>query len=342
MKKIKIVIADDSLLTRVVLRDILRRDAEIEVVAEARNGREALDAVLRCQPDLVIMDVVMPVMDGISAVREIMARRPTPILILSSSVRSHDARGAFHAIDCGALDVMSKPRGMVKDVFEPMAEALVEKVKLLARLPVRRLVSERPRTAAAISGSPAQRSVLAIGASTGGPKTVLSVLRNLSPATQASILVVQHIAAGFAEGFALWLDRETPFPASLAREGDVPRPGHILVAPHDRHMELRDGRILLTDGPMVNSCRPSIDVLFAGLAHEQPEDVVALLLTGMGRDGAEGMAALKLAGAVTLAQDEASCVVFGMPKAAIALGGVQQTLALHDIPRALGRLLKQK
>lgn len=341
MKKIKIVIADDSLLTRVVLRDILRRDAGIDVVAEARNGREALDAVLRHSPDLVIMDVVMPVMDGISAVREIMARCPTPILVLSSSVRPHDARGAFHAIDCGALDVMSKPRGSVQEVFEPLAERLVEKVKVLSRLPVRRLVTERILAPAAIPGEEARCGMLAIGASTGGPKTVLSVLRNLSPRTQASILMVQHIAAGFAEGFALWLDRETPFSAALAREGDMPRPGHILVAPHDRHMELRDGRIHLSDGPPVNSCRPSVDVLFASLAHEQPEEVAALLLTGMGRDGAEGMAALKLAGAMTLAQDEASCVVFGMPKAAIALGGVCQVRPLEDIPRVLGRLLKQ-
>ncbi|KIH77769.1 two-component system, chemotaxis family, response regulator CheB [Geoalkalibacter ferrihydriticus] len=337
--KINILIADDSLLTRVVLRDILQRDPDIRVVGEARDGREALDAVLRLKPDLVIMDVVMPVMDGIAAVKEIMARRPTPILVLSANVRPGDARGAFNAITLGALDVMEKPRGAVQEVFAPLAQRLIDKVKVLACLPVRLIPASSSSRAPSRAVEAQRRSILAIGASTGGPKAVLSLLRQLPPDTRARMLVVQHIAQGFAEGFAQWLERETPFPVRTAADGDALRPGLVLVAPSDRHMEVRADRIRLTDGLPVNSCRPSVDLLFTSLAHQTPREVAAVLLTGMGRDGAEGLAALRLAGAATLVQDEASCVVFGMPRAAIDLDAAQQVLPLDEIPRMLARIL---
>ncbi|MDO3378342.1 chemotaxis-specific protein-glutamate methyltransferase CheB [Geoalkalibacter halelectricus] len=337
--KINILIVDDSLLTRVVLRDILQSDPRLCVVGEARDGREAVDAVLRLQPDLVIMDVVMPVMDGITAVKEIMSRRPTPILVLSANVRPGDARGAFNAIALGALDVMEKPRGAVQEVFAPLAQSLIDKVKVLARLPVRLIPSTpAPRSREALFDG-RTRSVLAIGASTGGPKAVLSVLRHLPADCRAKILVVQHIAQGFAEGFADWLAREVPFSVRTAADGDPLRPGQVLVAPNNRHMEVRNDRIRLTDGLPVNSCKPSVDVLFTSLAHEAPREVAAVLLTGMGRDGAEGLAALRLAGATTLAQDEATSVVFGMPRAAIALDAAQRVLPLEEIPRVLARLL---
>ncbi len=339
---INVVITDDSLLTRVVLRDILQRDPGIRVVAEARNGAEALDAVQRLEPDLVIMDVVMPVMDGITAVKEIMARRPTPILILSSNVRPGDSRGAFNAIALGALDVMEKPRGSVQEVFEPLAERLIEKVRLLARLPVRLVPAPPPAGAETAAAEGRRCSTLAIGASTGGPKAVLSLLKNLPADIRASVLVVQHIAPGFADGFAHWLDRETSLDVRAAADGDAPRPGVVLVAPNNRQMEVRNGRIRLSEGPPVNSCRPAVDVLFSSLAHEDPARVAAVLLTGMGRDGAEGLAALRMSGACTIAQDEATSVVFGMPKAAIALGAAQQVLPLDDIPLALGRLLVRR
>ncbi|WP_305043742.1 chemotaxis-specific protein-glutamate methyltransferase CheB, partial [Geoalkalibacter sp.] len=305
---------------------------------EARDGREALDAVLRCKPDLVILDVVMPVMDGISAVREIMARRPTPILVLSANVRPSDAGGAFNAIALGALDVVEKPRGAVQQVFEPLATLLIEKVKVLARLPVRQIpAATRAREAGGLPDE--RRTLLAVGASTGGPRAVLQVLQGLPADTRARMLIVQHIAPGFAPGFAQWLDRETPFRVRAAEDGDALRPGLVLVAPSERHMEVRNGRIRLSDGLPVHSCRPSVDVLFTSLAHEAPKEVAAVLLTGMGRDGAEGLAALRLAGAATLAQDEATSVVFGMPRAAIALGAAQRVLPLDEIPRALARIL---
>jgi two-component system, chemotaxis family, protein-glutamate methylesterase/glutaminase len=181
--------------------------------------------------------------------------------------------------------------------------------------------------------------LIAIGASTGGPKALLQLLRGLGPAPQARLLIVQHIAKNFAAGLAAWLDRESPFAVRLARSGDRPQPGLALLAPPDRHMELQGGRILLSDGPPRHACRPAVDVLFESLAHGAAPRVIAVLLTGMGRDGAAGLLALHQAGAQTIVQDEASSLIFGMPKAAIALGAARQTLALDQIPAAVLRLL---
>jgi len=181
--------------------------------------------------------------------------------------------------------------------------------------------------------------IIAIGASTGGPKALLKLLRGLATAPQARILIVQHIAKGFAAGLAAWLDRESPFAVRLAQAGDFLQPGVALVAPHNQHMELKGGRILLSDAPPRHACRPSVDALFESLALATAPQVVGVLLTGMGRDGAAGLLALHQAGAQTIVQDQASSVIFGMPKAAIALGAAQQTLSLEQIPAAVLRLL---
>jgi two-component system chemotaxis response regulator CheB len=341
-KKIRVLIADDSLLTRVVLRDILSRDPGIEVAGEVRDGREAVAATLRLQPDLVLMDVIMPVMDGLTAVEEIMASRPTPILVLSANVSPADAQGAFSAIQRGALDVMEKPHGIVQSVFEEIADELIGKVKFLARIKVmhhyRR--ARMPRSEAAPVEVPqGAYSILAIGASTGGPRAVLQVLKGLPRPVGVSVLIVQHIASGFAEGFARWLAHETGLSVRVARDQEKLAPGVILVAPNDLQMELTGGSLCVFDGPQVNSCRPSVDVLFKSLARGPAQSVAAVLLTGMGRDGAEGMALLRMAGAWTIAQDEKTSIVFGMPKAAIDLGAARQVLGLSEIVQALPRLL---
>lgn len=181
--------------------------------------------------------------------------------------------------------------------------------------------------------------IIAIGASTGGPKALLQLLRGLAAAPRARILLVQHIAKGFASGLAAWLDRESPFVVRLAQAGDRPQPGVVLLAPPNQHMALQGGRIVLSDGPPRHACRPSVDVLFESLALAAPPLAVGVLLTGMGRDGAAGLLALRRQGAPTIVQDQASSVIFGMPKAAIALGAAQQTLPLAKIPAALLRLL---
>lgn len=183
--------------------------------------------------------------------------------------------------------------------------------------------------------------IIAIGASTGGPKALLKLLRGLAAAPQARILIVQHIAKGFAAGLASWLDRESPFAVRLALAGDRPEPGVALLAPPHQHMELQDGRIVLSAAPPRHACRPSVDALFESLAMAAAPQVVGVLLTGMGRDGAAGLLALHQAGAQTIVQDQASSVIFGMPKAAIALGAAQQTLPLERIPAAVLRLLNR-
>jgi two-component system chemotaxis response regulator CheB len=338
---VKVLLADDSQLTRSVLKDLLAGDPDIELTGEARDGFQAVEMTCRLKPDLVLMDVVMPVMDGIAAVIEIMARCPTPILVLSANVDPTDSRSAFNAISHGALDVMAKPAGLVGAAFGEFARELIARVKTLARIRViHHFRRSRPQPVPPAPESPVGRSILAIGASTGGPRAIMRIIRNLLPTCQARILIVQHIARGFAAGFAEWLEREGGYRVRLAREGELLESGVALVAPNDLQLEVRNGRIRLSAAPPVNSCRPSIDVLFqslvkAGLAPQ----TVAVLLTGMGQDGAAGMAGLKLAGSYNIAQDEASCTVFGMPRSAIQRGAVHQVLPLDEIPGALQRLL---
>jgi two-component system chemotaxis response regulator CheB len=340
---VNVLIADDSMLTRTVIKDLLSRDRNISVVGEVSDGQAAVRETCRLRPDLVIMDVMMPVMDGLAATVEIMACCPTPILILSANVDPQDSRSAFNAIKHGALDVMEKPHGVVTEAFEEIAAQLIQKVKFLARVRVIHHFRRPRQRIPAVQPADHRRSLLAIGASTGGPKAVMRLMKELPRETGAQVLIVQHIARGFAAGFAEWLDRESPLTVRLAREGDLIEDGVALVAPNGVHMEVRDGRVALAESTPVNSCRPSVDVLFHSLARsELAGKAVAVLLTGMGRDGAEGMAALRRSGSYTIAQDETSSAVFGMPKAAIDLGGVHQVLSLGDIPAAVVRLMQKE
>jgi len=332
------------MLTRMVLKDLLARDPGIKVVGEVSDGRQAIAETSRLRPDLVIMDVMMPVMDGLEAVIEIMASCPTPILVLSANVDPNDSRSAFNAIQHGALDVMEKPQGVVTEAFEEIAARLIERVKFLARVKViHHFRRRRPVVAPVVPPLPgAPRDILAIGASTGGPKAVMRLMQEIPRDSKAKVLIVQHIARGFAPGFAEWLDRESPLKVRVARDGDPLEAGVALVAPNNVHMEIQGGRVVLADTPPVNCCRPSVDVLFRSLASGLlAPSVVAVLLTGMGRDGADGMAELKTRGSYTIAQDESTSAVFGMPKAAIALGAVDQTLPLPAIPAVLAQLLRR-
>jgi len=342
---IRILLADDSLLTRTVLRDIIGRDPQLQVVGEVTDGRQAVDATRSLRPDLVIMDVMMPVLDGLDATSEIMAETPTPILILSANVDPLASRSAFQAIRLGALDVLEKPKGLGTEAFEPIARTLLERIRVLSRVRVvhhyRRDRAPQPATRPAhpVPRRQAERSVLAIGASTGGPKAVMHVLSQL-PLRGASILIVQHIAAGFAEGFAAWLDQDTPWTVRLARSGDTLEPGVALVAPCRQHLVIDQGRVVLAETPPVNSCRPSVDELYRSLARDgRGGETAAVLLTGMGNDGANGMADLRSAGALCFAQDEDSCAVFGMPRMAIERDAVDMVLPLVDIPGMLAEIL---
>ncbi|HJV66572.1 MAG TPA: chemotaxis-specific protein-glutamate methyltransferase CheB [Geomonas sp.] len=337
---IRILIADDSLLVREVLSEIFENCPDTTVVGRACNGQEAVELTLALKPDLIILDLIMPVLDGLQAIEEIMAIAPTPVLVLSAAVDEREVDRAFAAIKRGALDVMEKPELNDAGSLQEFALTLLEKAKLLSGIRVIRhprrktkpLFEERVET----SGS--TPNILAIGASTGGPKAVMSVLRSLPPNFPAAVFVVQHIAHGFAAGFASWLDRECSIKVRLGVDGARYLPGEAVVAPDGCHMTICDGRIRLTDQAPVNCCRPSIDVFFSSLAQHPCEQVVSLLLSGMGKDGAQGLLQIKERGGTTLVQDEGSCAVFGMPKAAINLCAVDQVLPLERMPDTISQL----
>ncbi len=339
MEAIRVLIADDSRIMRMMVRQILERDPAIEIVGEAANGQEALDLTLRVHPHLIILDIMMPVMDGLQAVEEIMARRPTPILVLSGHVDPEDSKCAFKAIALGALDVMVKTEASCAEDFPAQ---LLEKVKFLAGIRVMHHFRGGRRTRRELPAPTGERRILAIGASTGGPKAIQYLLRSISPLSRPKIVIVQHIAPGFSQGFARWLGEESPFSVRVARNGDPLQEGVALVAPDGLHMEVRDGRIQLSDAPVVNSCRPSIDVLFSSLAGVHAPNVLALLLTGMGRDGAAGMLRLREAGAYNIVQDEKTSTIYGMPAAAVALGAAHRILALDQIPEAVAAVMGKK
>ncbi len=337
---INVLVADDSPLTRVVLRDIFRAAGDITVVGEAGNGSEAVAMTDLLKPDLIVMDLMMPVMDGQEAIEEIMANSPTPILVLSATVDEREINHAFSAIKKGALDVMEKPGGAGNDANREFALRLVDKVRLLARIRVIRHPRRRVRevTSPRISCRSGERNILAIGASTGGPKAVMSIMKSLPAEFNAATFIVQHIAQGFTRGFAQWLGQESSIRIRLATDGDEAVVGTALVAPDDCHMTFEQGKIRLVHSEPVNCCRPSIDVFFNSLAAEFGAGVVGVLLTGMGKDGAQGLLRIKEKGGMTLVQDEQSCSVFGMPKAAISLDAVDEVLPLDGIPAAIRRI----
>lgn len=331
----RILLADDSILVRTVLREALHSSGDMQVVGEAANGVEAVELTKRLKPDIIIMDVLMPLMDGLQATENIMAENPTPILILSSTVDEKDLKLAFTAIKKGALDVMEKPAISGAASQADFFEKLREKIRLLARIKVIHHIYRADRLKKIQPEKGSLRSILAIGASTGGPKAVTSIVKTLPQDFSGAIFIVQHISSGFAKGFAHWLDIESSIPVRLAEPGDPPISGTALVAPTDCQMILENGTIKIIDAPAVNCCRPSIDVFFESLAPSKGKDTVALLLTGMGRDGAQGLLKLRESGAYTIAQDEQSCVVFGMPKVAISLNAASEVLPLDTIPEAV-------
>jgi two-component system chemotaxis response regulator CheB len=295
--------------------------------------------------------MILPSMSGLAATEFIMAYCPTPILIVSASTNRGELFKTYEALAAGALDVLDKPRGNEPD--DAWERKLVSTVKLISRVKVithpraRLSPMGRPAVGPASFGTLQQTDgrvrVIAIGASTGGPAALLEIFRGLPLGFPLPILLVVHIGQLFAATFAEWLDGRCPLRVSYARDGEpVPAigEGRVLMAPPDRHLVFHQGRLRLTQGPERHSCRPSVDVLFSSLAQEMGSEGAACLLTGMGKDGAEGLVAVRRAGGRTIAQDEATSVVFGMPREAILLGGAEQILPLEEIASALGALAR--
>jgi len=361
-KPVRVLIVDDSKLVRSILRDILDHDGGITVVGEAGSGQEAVDQTPRLRPDLIIMDIQMPGMDGFTATEQIMAYHPTPILIFSSAIDKSEQYTSFKAISLGALDVMSKP-DITGDGFAEIAATLIRKVKTLARITVIFHIRGKlkhpaegapPAPGGTVRHAPAprQRPVFAavppvdlvvIGASTGGPSTLEHLLGAFPSSFPVGICVVQHISRGFVGSLTEWLSGKVRMKVVVAADGDEIRPGHVYFAPDDAQMLVAPGRRiqLRPDLPPWGEHKPAVNHLFASAGECYGSRVIGVILTGMGDDGAQGLKTIHARGGVTIAQNQSTSLIFGMPRSAIELGAVSRILPLEEIPGDIMSLLEE-
>jgi two-component system, chemotaxis family, protein-glutamate methylesterase/glutaminase len=359
MKKLRVLVVEDSLTIRRRLLEILAADPDLDVIGEAEDGKRAIELCEALRPDVITLDIVMPVMSGLTATEFIMAYMPTPILIVSASTNRGELFKTYDALAAGAVDVLEKPSA--DDVDAIWERRFTAAVKLIAKIKVithpRARLSGTERTVAAgrrdsplagvlkHSGRQQDRrvGVLAIGASTGGPAAIVTVLRALPRGLPVPVLFVLHIDEPFGTAFAEWLDSQTPHRVAYARDRELidSLRGQVVMAPPGRHLIVSGGRIRLSAEAPRHSCRPSVDVLFESLAADRGGEVLACLLTGMGRDGAAGLLAIRRAGGYTVAEDESSCVVYGMPREAVLLGAAQTILPLDDIGPEIVQLLSR-
>jgi two-component system chemotaxis response regulator CheB len=348
-RKIRVLIVDDSLFMRAAIAKALAA-GPFEVIGQAKDGNDAIAQIVRLGPDVVTMDFNMPGMTGAEAVRQIMLQRPTPVVMFSAHTKQ-GAKETFDALSAGAVDFLTKPAGEVSVDLTRIADELCKKLVAASQA--------RPRAASvappsrpsgsftALRASPGASSswsafpvtspgglprLCVIGISTGGPAALSEVVPALPPDLRLAVVIVQHMPGGFTGPLAERLDAASRISVAEARAGDRPQPGMVLIAPGDRHLEFDDrGAIALTDGPPVNGCRPAADVTMMSAARIYGRRALAVVMTGMGKDGAAGALAIKRADGKTLAQDQASSVIYGMPKAALDLGAIDEVAALGDI-----------
>jgi len=334
-RAVQVLVADDSPLFREMLVGVIGAEPGYRVVGVAGNGDEAARLAQALRPDVVTMDLQMPDADGFSGIARIMAETPTPILVLTSVPAQ---AVTFRALSLGALDILEKPDPSA-DLGE-YGHLLRSRLRLLAGVKVIRHPRGLRRAAPAEAGPGVRSDLVAVGASLGGPRALSALLRALPAGFPAPVVVVQHIADGFTEGLASWLDQESELSVRVARDGEHLEPGAVLLAPTGRHMLVGRGRVRLSDEPPVGGFRPSVTPLFRSAAEAFGPRACGVLLTGMGRDGADGLQTLRHAGGHAIVQDEATSAVFGMPRAAIEVGAVDRVLPLDDIPRALLELTR--
>jgi two-component system chemotaxis response regulator CheB len=333
---IRVLVVDDSALMRKLIPAILARDPSIEVVGTAMDGAFALKKIEELRPDVVTLDLEMPRMDGMETLRLIMRRAPMPVILFST----HSKEGAYStlkALALGAVDFIAKPTDAAAGHLETIADQLIDKIKVAKRavgrkLPPAVVAVDPPKLKKGSRSSLPPNRIIAIGISTGGPNALQFVLPQIPADFPASILVVQHMPEGFTEMFAKRLDECCALDVHEAKSGDLLLAGRVLVCPGNRHMMVRHmprgDMAVLSDGPPVNGHRPSVDVLFHSVAQEFALTAVGILMTGMGEDGAEGLGAIKAAGGMTVAQSEDTCVVGGMPRAAILKGHANRIVSL--------------
>lgn len=343
---INVFIVDDSAVAREHLKHILETDPEVRVTGFASSGEEAVDAVRAAKPDVITMDISMPGMDGHEATSRIMETNPVPIVIVSANYNSGQVGQSFRAMEAGALAIVEKPFGIGHPDYERSAAELVRAVKLMSEVRVvRRWRKTRPLALAPRESSHEARSIKAvlIGASTGGPPVLQTVLSGFHAGFPAPVLVVQHITKGFIEGMLEWLGAAITLPVALAKDGEKALPGHVYFAPDDRHMGVDPaGRLMLSSDAPENGIRPSVSFLFRSAMESFSGEVAAVLLTGMGKDGAEEMKRIRDHGGLTIIQDKESSVVYGMPGEAARIGGAAFVLPPERIPSKIEGVVRLK
>lgn len=344
---IRVLLVEDSPVARLLLTHLLGSDPRLALAGVADDGEAGVAAAARLRPDVVIMDIHLPKLDGFSAARRIMETCPTRIVMVTASTAPQDVAATFQALEAGALAVLAKPVGPGDPAFETLAAELLQTVKLMAEVPVvrrwpRRVVPPAPAVPPAVVAA-ADMRVVALGASTGGPLVLQAILARLDKDFPVPLLIVQHISPGFTVGFVEWLGNSTGYPVRIAAHGEPAMAGRAYVAPSGVHMRLlANGCIDLADAPAEHGLKPSVSYLFRALATTFGRAAIGVLLTGMGRDGAQELKMLRDAGAVTIAQDSESSIVFGMPGEAVKLGAAGYVLAPEAIAATLQRLLRPR
>ncbi len=340
-RRIRVVIVDDSALVRSLLSQLLAAAGDIEVVGVAADPIAAREIIRATSPDVITLDVEMPRMDGLEFLSRLMRLKPTPVVMVSS-LTQRGSEVALRALELGAVDFVAKPRLGIQEGLQGSADELIDKIRAAAGAKVRRssfemtpaLGADAVLPAAGLSRIAATEKLIIVGASTGGTEAIKAFLTQLPPACPG-VLITQHMPGAFTRSFAQRLDSLCRISVKEAEGGERVLPGHAYIAPGDFHLLLaRSGANYVTeisDAPPVNRHRPSVDVLFRSAANVAGKNAIGVILTGMGKDGAAGMLEMKQAGAHTFAQDEASCVVFGMPREAIAVGGVDEVVTLKDM-----------
>lgn len=356
MNKVRVLIIDDSLLIRKILTEIFNSSPDIEVVGAAADPLIAREMIKQLNPDVLTLDIEMPRMDGLTFLRNLMRLRPTPVVMIST-LTEKGAEVTLEALTLGAVDFIAKPKVAVVSTLNSYADDIISKVKMAARANVRNDTNRtlRPREVDKTPGdvnlktepvkkhAAAGNKIIALGASTGGTEAIKAVVKGL-PAGTPAVVITQHLPAAFSESFVRHIDLVTEMTACIPKHGQTVAAGHIYLAPGDRHMKvIREGSgfvIQLHNGEPVNRHKPAVDVMFRSVARNAGANAVAVLLTGMGADGAIGMKEMHDAGAKTVIQDEQSSVVWGMPGAAFKLGCTDYVLPLEDVAHKILSLIQ--
>ncbi|MBM7555972.1 chemotaxis-specific protein-glutamate methyltransferase CheB [Halanaerobacter jeridensis] len=356
--KTEILVVDDSAFMRKVITELLETNNKFKVVDTARNGVDALKKIEKYTPDVITLDVEMPKMNGLDFLKRLMAKKPIPVVMLSS-VTAEGSEETIKALERGAFDFITKPSGSISLDIDKVKDELLKKVKLAAQSGVQEKINRQVRRkssrttkrslskevesaqkSSSLKFNGSKTNLLVIGASTGGPKAIKEVMSSLPGNLQIAILIVQHMPAGFTKSLAKRLNKLSDYRVKEAEEGDKVKVGTALLAPGDYHMLIKNGKVKLSQGVKVHNVRPAIDKTIGSVVKDYKNSIVGVLLTGMGKDGAKGMKLIKEFGGKTIAQDEKTSVVYGMPKVAYKMGAVDKVSPVYDIPKEIAKLFK--